>query len=80
MPVLAILEVFTVFVVIVTVATQMIIPLWNDRPMFPIFNKRRAKLNNQLKTLREIEEEQKIVDELAEIASSITQQQEKQDD
>jgi hypothetical protein len=44
--------------------TQVIIPLWNDVPMFPIFNSSRRDLETAITTVHELQEQQKLTDEL----------------
>lgn len=47
-----------------TMITQVIIPLWNDVPMFPIFNSSRRDLETAITTVHELQEQQKLTDEL----------------
>lgn len=74
------LEAFVAFLFFITVITQLIVPLWNDRPIFPFLNKRKSKLEKNLKTLNELKDEQELADQLAERANTLNKQQEIQND
>lgn len=54
---LSALEAFTTFAIILTAITQLIIPLWNDRKIFPIFRSNRRDLEKKLVVLNELEDE-----------------------
>jgi len=58
------LEGLITFLFFITMVTQVIIPLWKNIPIFPFFNKARVELEDGLKTVHELEEQQKLADEL----------------
>lgn len=66
MNILAIIEVSIAVVFILTMITQVVIPLWNDRPIFPILNKSRTSIEHNLIELNELNDveamNQKLVD------------------
>lgn len=72
------LEAFAAFALFITAITQLVVPLWNDRPIFPMLNKRKAKLEQDLKTLNELKDEQELADQLIERANTTLKQQETQ--
>lgn len=61
---LRIIEILLVFLFIITMFIQVIVPLWNNLPIFPLFNKSRKDLERDLKILHELEEQQKLADEV----------------
>ena len=61
---LRILEGFVTFLFFITMVTQVIIPLWNNVPIFPILNSSRKDLEKGLKVVQELEEQQRLADEL----------------
>ena len=69
--ILAVLEAFTAFLIFFTTITQIIIPLWNDRPIFPMFNKRKETLEKHLTSLNELEDEQQLTAKIQERVSSL---------
>ncbi len=68
---LVLLELFTDFVIFITVLTQLVIPLWRDRPIFPILNQRRTTLKNSLTSINELNDEINIATELQERVTNI---------
>lgn len=60
------IELTIVVLFVIFMVTQVIIPLWNNRPLFPLFISSRSDLVNGLKTVAELEAEQKLADELQE--------------
>lgn len=72
MPLLPMLELFTIFVIIFVVITQVVIPLWNDRRIFSDFRKKRSNLKDQLVCLVEEEEDQKIISKINEKRSRLS--------
>jgi hypothetical protein len=57
--------------------TQIIIPLWKDRHLFPLFKKTPlTELEMNLQTLKEIEEEIKLNNELQERVTHLTNKEE----
>lgn len=63
---LNILEGLFTFIFIITMITQVIIPLWRNIPIFPLFNNSRNDLENGLKTLHELEDQHQLAEELRE--------------
>lgn len=61
---LAIIEISVSIVFILTMITQVIIPLWSDRPIFPILNKSRTKLTQKVIELNELQDLERINEEL----------------
>lgn len=72
MPLLPAIEALTSFIFIVTMITQIIIPLWNDRPIFPMFHKRKKKLEKKLKDLNELSDDEKLAAQVIERANTLT--------
>jgi cytochrome c-type biogenesis protein CcmH/NrfG len=70
-----ILEGLVAFLFLLTIVTQVIIPLWNSRPLFPILNRRRTDLETCLKTLNELEDDHRLAAELIEHANSLTKKE-----
>jgi hypothetical protein len=59
-----ILEALIGFILVITIITQIIVPLWNNMPIFPLFNSSRKDLEKGLKTVHDLEEQQRLADEL----------------
>ena len=74
---LALSEITLAVVFILTMITQVVIPLWNDRPLFPILNKSRKSIEHNIAELNELEDieamNQKLVDILKRRDARITQ-------
>lgn len=63
---LRMMEGFVFFLFLITIVTQVIIPLWNNIPIFPLFNRSRTDLEEGLKVVHDLEEQQRLADELRE--------------
>lgn len=66
MDLLRMLEALFSFIFAITIITQVIIPLWRNLPLFPLFNPARKDLEIGLKTVHDLEEQQRLADELRE--------------
>lgn len=60
------LETLVGFLFVITMITQVIVPLWQNMPIFPLFNSSRKDLEKGLKTVHELEEQERLADELRE--------------
>lgn len=69
------IELTIVVLFVIFMVTQVIIPLWKNLPMFPLFISSRSKLVNSLKTVAELEAEQKLANELEERARKLLEQE-----
>ncbi len=61
--------------VITVVVTQVIIPIWKDKPVFPIFRKktRREQLEDELEKLEEFDEELRLQRQVSERLARVSE-------
>lgn len=59
-----VIEISTIVLFIIMMITQVIVPLWKNRPIFPIFNRSRRDLESSLTALQELEDQQKLAADL----------------
>lgn len=71
-----ILEISAIVLFILGMITQVIIPLWNDKPIFPIFNRSRRDLEGGLKEVHELEEQQQLAAQLRERTETLLKHEE----
>lgn len=75
---LSYLEMFTLFTFVVTVITQVVVPLWNERPIFPMLRSRRKKLVKELREIHELSDEEKLAAQIQECANNLNKTKENQ--
>ena len=71
MPIVFFVETSIVVLTVVTVITQVVMPLWNDRPLFPVF-RRKHKLQNDLLSAKEAVDEGKLEEQIQKTKSRVT--------
>lgn len=69
------IEMTIIILFVIFMVTQVIIPLWKNMPMFPFFISSRKDLVNGLKSVSELEAEQRLADELQERTRKLLNQE-----
>lgn len=59
-----ILVVFICFLVVFTVITQIMLPIYYDRKIFPMFNKTKQTLEKQLVEINDINDTQELISQV----------------
>lgn len=69
------IELTIIILFVIFMVTQVIIPLWKNMPLLPIFISSRSKLVSGLKTVAELEAEKELAKELKERTRKLLEQE-----
>lgn len=59
---LMLLYVVVGFLFVLVIVTQLIYPIWNNRLIFPIFNKKQNKIKKLIRQVDSVKDDQELID------------------